>query len=353
MVTSEMWNEKKGACLRSFDEKEAVDSVNGALALRPQIEAIIDKIWDEGFDGIYFIGIGGTYASSMQVEVYMRGRSVLPVYVENAAEFLTTGNKRFTNKSVVILSSVSGNTKEMVELVDRVHEIGGRVFSFIDTPGSVLTQPDKQDYLVVYPKNEQLKFYMVANYLMYKNGEFAEYERYNKEMEAHLAQVLADVEKQSDAWAYDYAERCVAQAHEHPDLPRYYIGSGNQWGATYSYAMCYWEEQHWLRTKSIHAAEFFHGTLEVIDRDTNVTVFLGEDAERPLAERVVKFLPRVCNRFEVIDSKDYDLPGISPEYRGYLSHLVTHMVTERIDAHIEALNCHPMVIRRYYRQFEY
>ena len=50
------------------------------------------------------------------------------------------------------------------------------MFSFIDTPGSVLTQPDKQDYLVVYPKNEQLKFYMVANYLMYKNGEFAEYE---------------------------------------------------------------------------------------------------------------------------------------------------------------------------------
>lgn len=47
----------------------------------------------------------------------MRGRSKLPVFVENAAEFLTTGNKKFTNKSVVIISSVSGNTKEMVELV--------------------------------------------------------------------------------------------------------------------------------------------------------------------------------------------------------------------------------------------
>ena len=32
--------------------------------------------------------------------------------------------------------------------------------------------------------------------------------------------------------------------------------------------MCYWEEQHWIRTKSIHSAEFFHGTLEIIDRDT-------------------------------------------------------------------------------------
>ncbi len=58
----------------------------------------------------------------------MRGRSKLPVFVENAAEFLTTGNKKFTNKSVVIISSVSGNTKEMVELVDRVHEKGAKVF---------------------------------------------------------------------------------------------------------------------------------------------------------------------------------------------------------------------------------
>lgn len=102
----------------------------------------------------------------------MRGHSKLPVYVENAAEFLTTGNKKFTEKSVVIYSSVSGNTKEMVQLVDRVHEIGARVFAFIDTPDSILTQPDKQDYLILYPMNEQLKFYMTANYLMYKNGEF-------------------------------------------------------------------------------------------------------------------------------------------------------------------------------------
>ena len=353
MVTTEMWNEKKGACLRSFNEKEAVDSVNGALALRGQIETIIDKIWEDGFDGIYFIGIGGTYASSMQVEVYMRGKSKLPVFVENAAEFLTTGNKRFTDKSVVILSSVSGNTKEMVELVDRVHEIGGRVFSFIDTPGSVLTQPDKQDYLVVYPKNEQLKFYMVANYLMYKNGEFADYDRYNKEMEAQLAQVLADVEKQADAWAYDYAAECTRQAQQRPDLPRYYIGSGNQWGATYSYAMCYWEEQMWIRTKSITCQEFFHGMQEIIVWDTPVTLFMGEDEQRPLAERVARFLPKVCGNYTIIDTKEFALDGISPEFRGSISHLVMHGVNNRVDAYMELFLRHPLSIRRYYRQFDY
>ncbi len=30
-----------------------------------------------------------------------------------------------------------------------------------------------------------------------------------------------------------------------------------------------------------------------------------------------------------------------------------HCVTQRIDAHIEHLNRHPMDIRRYYRQFDY
>ena len=33
-----------------------------------------------------------------------------------------------------------------------------KYFSFIDNPGTILTQPDKQDYLIVYPMNEQLKF---------------------------------------------------------------------------------------------------------------------------------------------------------------------------------------------------
>ena len=57
------WKETEGPFLKDFNEKEAIDSVNGALALRPQIEKVIDQIWDNGFDGIYFIGIGGTYAA--------------------------------------------------------------------------------------------------------------------------------------------------------------------------------------------------------------------------------------------------------------------------------------------------
>lgn len=353
MINGSMWEEVEGPNLRDFDEQMKISSVNGALMLRSEIEKIVDKIYEDGFDGIYFMGIGGTYASSMQVEVYMRGKSTLPVYVENAAEFLTTGNKRFTEKSVLIYSSVSGNTKEMVELVKKVKGIGARVFAFIDTPGSTLTDEKLRDYLITYPANEQLKFYMVANYLMYKNGEFEDYDEYNRQMEKHLAKALVEVEKTADAWAYEYAKKKVDFLNNHKDLPHYFIGSGNQYGATYSYAMCYWEEQMWIRTKSVSCQEFFHGMQEIIVADTPVTLFVGEDEQRPLALRVAAFLPKVNANYTIIDTKEFPLNGISEKYRGSLSHLVMRAVNARVDTYMELFLRHPLSIRRYYRQFDY
>ncbi len=328
-----------------FNEQKLLDGFAGGIALRPQIESIVDQICVTGYDLICYMGIGGTWASALQAESHIKELSDLPVVVENAAQYNTLGNKRITDKSVVVISSVTGSTAEMVAAVSAVKALGATIIGFIDKA----TAPLAGDctYCISYPENEQLKFFMVADRFMKNAGQFPQYDDFYAQMDEHYARDLVAVQKAADEWARGYAER------HHDDALHYFVAAGSQYGSTYSYAMCYWEEQHWLRTKSIHAAEFFHGMLEVVDRDTNVTVFLGEDAERPLAERVAHFLPRICARYELIDSKDYELPGISPEYRGYLSHLVTHMVTERIDAHIEAINCHPMEIRRYYRQLDY
>lgn len=328
-----------------FDEQKQIDSVNGALALRPRINEIVDEICKDGYTNICWLGIGGTYASCLQAEVHMKEFSDIPFFVENAAEYLTTGNRRVGEGTIVIISSVTGSTSEMVDAVKKAQDAGAKVFGFIDVETTKLAK--MVDYEIAYPANEQLKFFMVADRFMYNAGQFDEYDRLYSELDAHLAQALVDVEKAADDYGKSFAER-------HVDDPiHYFVGAGNQYGATYSYAMCYWEEQHWIRTKSIHSAEFFHGMLEVVDRNTAVTVFVGEDAQRDLSLRVAKFLPRICGRYNIIDTKDYELAGISPEFRGHISHLVMHAVTQRIDAHMEQINCHPMEIRRYYRQLDY
>lgn len=333
-----------------FDEQKQLDSVNGALQLRPEIERIVDE-FQVDFENIFFIGIGGTWASALQVEIYMKSKSSIPVYVENAAEYLLTGNKKLTNKSVVIFSSVTGSTEEMVKALHQIDELGARIFGFLDKADSPLVKVC--DWVISYPINEQLKFFMTANRLMFNNGEFEDYDQYNQEMEAHLAQALVDVEIQANKWAEKYAIDKHEYFKKRPDMPHYFVGTGNQYGATYSYAMCYWEEQLWIRTKSISAAEFFHGMFEVVEAGTPVTVFLGEDEQRPLAERVKNFLPKITENYLFIDSKDYELKGISEKFRGSISHLVMMRVNNRIDVYLEREFRHPMEIRRYYRQLEY
>ena len=328
-----------------FKEQEKIDSVRGALALRAQIEPLVDSIWEKGLKNLCFLGIGGTWASCLQVVCYMKERTEMEVFAMNAAEYNTTGDRRIGAGTCVVISSVTGTTGEIIEAVKLVQKEGAEVIGFIDKADSELAT--LVDHCITYKSNEQTKFFITADRFMNLAGEMPEYDEMYKQFDQYLPEALVEAEKAADDFARDFVS-----AHKE-DALHYFIGGGTLYGATYSYAMCYWEEMHWLRTKSIHAAEFFHGMLEIVEEDTPVTVFIGEDAQRPLGERVARFLPKVCRNYTVIDTKDYGLPGIDAKYRPAVCHLVMHAVTNRIDAHLVELTGHDMSLRRYYRKIEY
>lgn len=328
-----------------FNEKIQVESVRGALNLRYTINKVVDDICEKGYRNICFIGIGGTWASSMQVYEHMKEYSKIEVIVENAAEYLVTPNKRITKDTVVIFSSVTGSTEEIVKAIEKIKEIGATIIGFIDNENSKLHKLCNTS--ISYKQNEQLKFFMVADRFMYNNKEFDEYDELYENLEKYLPEALVDVEKNADEFAKEFAlKHCEDKIH-------YFVGSGNQWGATYSYAMCYWEEQLWLKTKSIRSSEFFHGMFEIITKKTPITVFVGEDNHRQLSKRVADFLPKICENYTIIDTKKYKLEGIKENFRKHISHLVMHAITNRIDVYMEFQTRHPMEIRRYYRRLEY
>lgn len=328
-----------------FKEQEQIDSVRGALALRSQIEPLVDRIWNKGLKNLCFLGIGGTWASCLQVVCYMKERTRMEVFAANAAEYNTTGDLRIGPDTCVVISSVTGTTVEIVEAVRKVQDNGAVVIGFIDKADAELA--GMVDHCITYKANEQMKFFITADRFMNLAGEMPEYETMYAQFDRYLPEALVEVEKAAD----DFAREFVS-AHK-DDALHYFIGGGTLYGATYSYAMCYWEEMHWLRTKSIHSAEFFHGMLEIVEKDTAVTLFIGEDKQRPLGERVARFLPRICENYTIIDTRDYALPGIPEEYRGRVSPWVMHAVTNRIDAHLVDQTGHNMDLRRYYRQMNY
>ena len=125
------------------------------------------------------------------------------------------------------------------------------------------------------------------------------------------------------------------------------------WGHTYSMAMCVLEECQWLRTKSVNSAEFFHGTIEMVEKGVLVCVGMGEGPTRPLDERVIHFVQKHTDQLFVFDTKDYEFPGISDKFRWLLSPVMLWAIYERAYTNLADVRKHTLDIRRYYRRLEY
>lgn len=133
-----------------------------------------------------------------------------------------------------------------------------------------------------------------------------------------------------------------------------WVGGGELWGEVYLFSMCVLEEMQWLKTKSVTSAEFFHGTLELVEKDTCVFLVKGAGACRKLDDRAQKFLETYTDDLVVIDVKDYMIPGLDEKFMPMVAPIIsTALLIGRLGKHFEANTGHDLDIRRYYRQFEY
>ena len=117
--------------------------------------------------------------------------------------------------------------------------------------------------------------------------------------------------------------------------------------------MCILEEMQWIRTRPIHGADFFHGTLELVEPEVSVILLKGEDPTRRVMDRVEQFAVQYSDNVLVLDSAAAQLPGISEETRQLLSPVILATILERVSAHLEHLRQHPLTTRRYYKRVSY
>lgn len=329
----------------NFDEAKVRQDHQNGVDMIPEVEKVVDQICDEGYDNIFLFGIGGTllYAGQIMHTAKQLGCS-LPLYLENATDFLYEGNKKFTKNSVVVIASLSGNTIEVEEAIDKAHEVGARVIGYVEVPESPLAK--KVDHLVTTVGGEYYWWYTVVLRFMKNAGEFDAYDKLTSQMK-NLPDAVVQIYKDADEEMKNYAEKYC-------DEPiTYLVGSGNLEDWAVCYGMCIMEEMQWMRTRPISAANFFHGTLEVIERDIPVILIKGEDKTRPEMDRVEKFVNRVSAKVTVFDTKKFALPGIDEEFRGVLSPIVMRSAFMRLNVHLEHCRRHPIDIRRYYKALKY
>lgn len=332
-----------------FNKEEFLENGRKTYALRGEIEALADKLSKQGYKNIILTGVGGTTAELASVEAIMKHYSDVPVYLLNAAEALLQKNKHITKNSLVITGSKSGDTKETVAICEYAKNLGSEVIVFTGRADSPLAKSATQMIRseIGGMDNAYLRFYLFALRLLYNRGDFPMYEKFASQM-ANLHTNLARLKEEYDPIAAEIAKKYWNEPYQ------IWVGSGVLSGELYMFTMCILEEMQWMRTKLVSSAEFFHGTLELVEKDVPVFLVKGEDELRSLDERAEKFLKKTTDKLVIIDTKDFKLEGIDDEFRYILSPILFNNATRgRLCEHYEANSGHDLEYRRYYRQFEY
>lgn len=331
-----------------FDESKMLEQAEKLYALRGDFEAIADKLCEKEIDNVLFTSSGGSLCALEPFSYMMKSMSKIASFTEISAELVLTGNPLITENTVAILTSKSGDTKETVAAARWLQEKHVTTVSACGEPDSPLAAAS--DYSVTYGDADphDLCFIFLIGKLLYNKGDFPKYPQFADELK-NFGKAIVSVSKECDAYCKSYAEMFCEKDKDY----QMWISSGNTWGHTYSMAMCVLEECQWLRTKSINSAEFFHGTIELVEKGVLVAVGRGEGPTRALEDRVISFVQKHTDQLFVFDTKNYAFPGISDEFRWLLSPVVLWVIYERVFKNLSAIRCHTMDIRRYYRRLEY
>ena len=333
-----------------FDEADYRKNLTGQIALIEKGSNYAKEIAKDGYSNIFFIAVGGTVAMMMHFAEIAKTKTDIPVYVEHAAEIVLKGHRQLNKDSLVIMGSKSGDTKETVAAAEWCKERGIRIASMVidkESPLGRLT--DYQLPLVVFKgvEYEYLSMFGLFYGLLREHGDFPEYDKFVETLKK-LPDALVDAQKRFDSAAEEAAGKYFDKEY------LMWIGSGELWGEVYLFSMCILEEMQWKRTKAVTSTEFFHGTLELVEKDLPVFLVKGAGACRKLDERAERFLREHTDDLVVIDVMEYMIPGIDSEFAPLVSPIIsTALLNGRLAKHFEAKTGHDLDIRRYYRQFEY
>jgi fructoselysine-6-phosphate deglycase len=335
----------------NFDEERFLGIQSGAVGLAPGIHEAIATGLRHGAENLFFLGAGGARILMEPAARLLQLRSSFPVHLELPAELVVTGSVHLGPHSIAVIPSLSGTTKESVEALAYCKERGATVITLTghaDTP--LARQADVNFTNAAADDTSSESFYLqslvLALSLLHERGEYDSHAEVLRELQA-LPGLLLEVKRGFEGRAEELADQIQ-------DEPYHIItGAGSTWPEAFYYGMCILEEMQWIRTRPVHASDFFHGTLELVERDTSVIVLKGEDASRPLAERVERFAAAYTDKLSVFDSAGFPLPGISDGVRALVSPVVLATVLERVSAHLEVKRDHPLTTRRYYRRVAY
>ena len=302
---------------------------------------------------VFLVACGGSLVDLYPARFFLASESRrlrTDLYTSN--EFVHAVPKVLGDQSIVIICSHGGETPESVEATRIAQAKGSLTVTLTHNESSKIAA--FSDHNVVYEWGDEssvennpmaITLSLCLEVLQQVEG----YPYYN-EFRSALQQIDAVVA----AARGKLQERVVSFAERYQSEKMFYIlSSGASYGHAYGFAICSLMEMQRLDASAIHSGEFFHGPFEVTDKQTNFIVLMNEGRTRPLDERVVTFLERYAERYEVVDARELGIGVLAESVVDYFNPVLFYSVLCDYRQALAEIRDHPLETRRYMGKVAY
>jgi fructoselysine-6-P-deglycase FrlB-like protein len=302
---------------------------------------------------VFFIGCGASLSELYGAAYFLR-QNALKLHVEwiQANEFNYSHPKLADKTAVVIVASLSGETRESVHAVKNAKSLGCHTIALTHVPESNLTK--NADYTVVHSFFEdyaskaakQKDALGLAIELLQQVEGFDLYKEMKQGIDVvdDITNFAADsVKKEAIEFGTKYKDESTI----------YTLASGANYGVGYSTANFIFMEMQWISSPILDSGEYFHGPFELTVKDAPYLLFMSDGKTRHLDARALEFFQKYNAKYTVIDAKDFWLDSkMSSEVVDYFDPLVLTGVMRVYAEELSRARKHPLSKRRYMWKLE-
>lgn len=318
-----------------------------------EIKEIIGEILKNKKNSVYFVGCGASKADLYPGFYFVTRNSNIKAGHLTANEFNYDTPSDVGENSIVITASLGGTTPETVAATKKARELGATTIALTNNAESPIAKA--AEYPIIHgfyesyaAKMDKMRLNLqLAIEIVHQIEGVKFYDEFKLGFEK-LPSVIEEVVKLARPEAKKFA-KSFEKAN-----PIYVLGSGPNFGIAYSTSLCLLLEMQWINSGSVHSGEFFHGALEITDKDVPFIVFMADGKTRKLDERLLEFLLRFDAKVALIDGKDYALSNkFKSNVVDYFNPLVLSPVMRVYAEELSNIRGHALSKRRYMWKLKY
>lgn len=300
---------------------------------------------------VYFVACGGSYAGLAPAKFFLQSEAKdLIIGHYSANEFCHATPKALGKDCIVITQSFSGTTPETVHAAKIAQEAGAASIAVTFDGESPLAK--NGDYVVTYDKvpetngSGSAKSLRLAVEILNQTEGYAHYDAFMEGFDK-----INDLAKKGKEVVAPRAKEFAEKYGEEKLI--YMMGSGANYGITYSFAICLLQEMQWIHSSAIHSGEYFHGPFEITDKDVPFMMLMSTGRTRALDQRALDFLNRFGEKIVVIDNEELGLNALDSNVAEFFNNLFTSEMLDVYYTELSIVRKHPRSTRRYMWKLKY